>query len=94
MNRGLTSPPPPPQDKQKCSCWQQTIQGTEFGPSGQVDYTAGYHYRRLINGNVITGIYECNDRYGVRFQEYQSAKETDVRDDRFWLVTRYCEADQ
>ncbi|XP_037083746.1 histone-lysine N-methyltransferase eggless-like [Pollicipes pollicipes] len=54
------------QDKQKCSCWQSTIQGTAFGPTGQVDETAGYHYRRLINGNVITGIYECNDRCKCR----------------------------
>ncbi|XP_043220666.1 histone-lysine N-methyltransferase eggless-like isoform X1 [Amphibalanus amphitrite] len=54
------------QDKERCSCWQQTIQGTEFGPTGQLDPSAGYHFRRLVNGNVITGIYECNARCKCR----------------------------
>ena len=48
------------QDKQKCSCWQLTIQTTAASnPDAQVNANAGYEFRRLMEG-VPTGIYECN----------------------------------
>ncbi|KAG8238415.1 hypothetical protein J437_LFUL002872, partial [Ladona fulva] len=49
------------QDKEKCACWQLTIQGTRCSPSGQVDPSVGYMYKRLPEP-VTTGIYECNSR--------------------------------
>ncbi|KDR11107.1 Histone-lysine N-methyltransferase eggless, partial [Zootermopsis nevadensis] len=49
------------QDRDKCACWQLTIQGTAYGPGGVVDPTVGYFYRRLPEP-VMTGIYECNSR--------------------------------
>ncbi|XP_011866930.1 PREDICTED: histone-lysine N-methyltransferase SETDB1 [Vollenhovia emeryi] len=46
------------QDKEKCQCWQMTIQGATLG--GKVPNTAvGYVYKRLPEP-VTTGIYECN----------------------------------
>ncbi|XP_032664339.1 histone-lysine N-methyltransferase SETDB1 [Odontomachus brunneus] len=46
------------QDKNKCQCWQLTIQGATLG--GKVPDTAvGYVYKRLPEP-VTTGIYECN----------------------------------
>jgi hypothetical protein len=50
------------QDREKCACWQLTIQGTAYGPGGVVDPTVGYYYRRLPEP-VMTGIYECNSKY-------------------------------
>ena len=48
------------QDKDKCSCWQLTIQSTAASdPDAQIDPNVGYEYRRLMN-HVSTGIYECN----------------------------------
>ncbi|XP_046617566.1 histone-lysine N-methyltransferase eggless isoform X1 [Neodiprion virginianus] len=48
------------QDKEKCACWQLTIQGATLG--GRVPDTAvGYVYKRLPEA-VATGIYECNSR--------------------------------
>lgn len=49
------------QDREKCACWQLTIQGTAYGPGGVVDPTVGYYYRRLPEP-VMTGIYECNSK--------------------------------
>ena len=38
------------QDKEKCSCWQLTIQSTAASnPDAQIDPTVGYEYRRLTN---------------------------------------------
>lgn len=49
------------QDKNKCRCWQLTIQGATLG--GRVPNAAvGYVYKRLPEA-VTTGIYECNSRY-------------------------------
>ncbi|XP_046453809.1 histone-lysine N-methyltransferase SETDB1-like isoform X2 [Daphnia pulex] len=53
------------QDKEKCQCWQLTIKATALGPSGKIDPTAGYNYRRLMQ-NVVTGVYECNSRCSCR----------------------------
>ncbi|KAK6643619.1 hypothetical protein RUM43_005129 [Polyplax serrata] len=49
------------QDKEKCECWQLTIEGTKLGPGGQADPTVGYCNKRLLEP-VTTGIYECNQR--------------------------------
>ncbi|XP_071440737.1 histone-lysine N-methyltransferase eggless [Hetaerina americana] len=49
------------QDKEKCACWQLTIQGTSYGASRMTDPTVGYLYKRLPEA-VTTGIYECNSR--------------------------------
>ncbi|XP_058793331.1 histone-lysine N-methyltransferase eggless isoform X2 [Phymastichus coffea] len=47
-------------DKNKCQCWQLTIQGATLG--GRVPNAAvGYVYKRLPEA-VTTGIYECNSR--------------------------------
>ncbi|XP_018371408.1 PREDICTED: histone-lysine N-methyltransferase eggless isoform X2 [Trachymyrmex cornetzi] len=46
------------QDKEKCQCWQLTIQGATLG--GKMPNSAvGYIYKRLPEP-VTTGIYECN----------------------------------
>ena len=48
------------QDKDKCSCWQLTIQSTAAANTdAQIEPNVGYEYRRLTNP-VPTGIYECN----------------------------------
>lgn len=49
------------QDKDKCACWQLTIQGSSLCPGGVVDPNVGYYYKRLQE-RVITGIYECNQQ--------------------------------
>ncbi|KAL0278162.1 UNVERIFIED_CONTAM: hypothetical protein PYX00_000063 [Menopon gallinae] len=49
------------QDKEKCECWQLTIEGTKLGPGGIADPGVGYQYKRLLEP-VTTGIYECNKR--------------------------------
>ncbi|KAK1794684.1 hypothetical protein P4O66_001397 [Electrophorus voltai] len=49
------------QDKSKCSCHQLTLQATACTPGGQINYGAGYHYKRLEEC-LPTGIYECNKR--------------------------------
>lgn len=49
------------QDKEKCECWQLTIEGTKLGPGGEADPTVGYQFKRLPEP-VTTGIYECNQR--------------------------------
>ena len=48
-------------DKDRCACWQMTIQGTACDVEGKVDRSAGYNYRRL-NEIVLTGIFECNSK--------------------------------
>lgn len=50
------------QDKEKCSCWQLTIEGQKLIPGNVMDPNVGYSYRRLTE-RVITGIYECNQQY-------------------------------
>jgi histone-lysine N-methyltransferase SETDB1 len=49
------------QNKDKCACWQMTIQGTAADVDGTVDRNAGYSHRRLSE-IVLTGIFECNSR--------------------------------
>ncbi|XP_057377390.1 histone-lysine N-methyltransferase SETDB1-like isoform X2 [Daphnia carinata] len=49
------------QDKEKCQCWQLTINATARGPGGKINPNAGYEYRRLTQ-NLVTGVYECNSR--------------------------------
>ncbi|KAI9552321.1 hypothetical protein GHT06_022686 [Daphnia sinensis] len=49
------------QDKEKCQCWQLTINATARGPGGKINPNAGYEYRRLTQ-NLLTGVYECNSR--------------------------------
>lgn len=49
------------QNKEKCACWQLTIQGTAYASGGKVDTSVGYWYKRLREP-VMTGIYECNAR--------------------------------
>lgn len=49
------------QDREKCSCWQMTIEGQKLIPNNVIDPNVGYHYRRLPE-RVITGIYECNQQ--------------------------------
>lgn len=49
------------QDKEKCQCWQLTINATARGPGGKINPNAGYEYRRLTQ-NLRTGVYECNSR--------------------------------
>lgn len=49
------------QDKEKCQCWQLTIEGTKLGPGGEADPSVGYQFRRLPEP-VTTGIYECNQK--------------------------------
>jgi len=46
-------------DKEKCSCWQLTIQNTKCDRKNMVDPDVGYEYKRL-HDMVMTGIYECN----------------------------------
>lgn len=48
-------------DKDKCSCWQLTIQSTQCDLENVVNPNVGYEFRRL-NEIVLTGIYECNPR--------------------------------
>lgn len=45
--------------KDKCACWQLTIQNTRCDRENKVHKDVGYQHRRL-NEIVITGIYECN----------------------------------
>ena len=47
------------QNKEKCACWQLTIQNTAASPDGIVNPNAGYSHRRLMDV-VPTGIFECN----------------------------------
>ncbi|XP_015115678.1 histone-lysine N-methyltransferase eggless [Diachasma alloeum] len=50
------------QDKEKCQCWQLTIQGAQATLGGRVPANnVGYHYKRLPEP-VTTGIYECNSK--------------------------------
>jgi len=46
-------------DKEKCACWQMTIQHTNATPENRIDLSVGYEFRRLKQ-QVQTGIYECN----------------------------------
>ena len=46
-------------DKEKCQCWQLTIQNTKCDKNNEVDPDVGYEYKRL-HDMVLTGIYECN----------------------------------
>lgn len=53
------------QDKEKCQCWQMTIQTTKCTKGSKLDPNAGYQYRRLMNP-VLTGVYECNSNCTCR----------------------------
>ena len=46
-------------DKDKCACWQLTIQATQCERDNKIKKDVGYQFRRL-HEVVITGIYECN----------------------------------
>ena len=46
-------------NKEKCACWQLTIQATRCDKDNKIRKDAGYQFRRL-HDVVITGIYECN----------------------------------
>ena len=46
-------------DKEKCQCWQLTIQNTKCDKNNEVDPDVGYEFKRL-HDMVLTGIYECN----------------------------------
>ena len=48
-------------DKERCACWQMTIQGTAGDVENKVDKNAGYSHRRLAE-IVLTGIFECNSK--------------------------------
>ncbi|XP_016661217.1 histone-lysine N-methyltransferase eggless-like [Acyrthosiphon pisum] len=48
------------EDKNKCSCWQLTNEGTKNHPASLKDHdNIGYSFKRL-HKKVLTGIYECN----------------------------------
>jgi len=48
-------------NKDKCACWQLTLEGVRRTNDGKVDANAGYSYRRLVQAEPIsTGIYECH----------------------------------
>ena len=49
------------QNRDKCACWQLTIQSTAATPEGEVNPNVGYVYRRLTEP-VSTGIFECNSK--------------------------------
>ena len=49
------------QDKDKCACWQLTIQSTAAAGDGKINPNVGYNYRRLLEP-VQTGIFECNSK--------------------------------
>lgn len=48
-------------DKDKCACWQLTLDGVRFIQKDVNPNYVGYTYRRLLEP-VSTGIYECNSR--------------------------------
>ncbi|XP_049838962.1 uncharacterized protein LOC126284229 isoform X1 [Schistocerca gregaria] len=48
-------------DKEKCACWQQTMEGVKYGPESESPNHEGYYYKRLYEP-LVTGIYECNSR--------------------------------
>jgi len=48
-------------NKDKCACWQMTIQSTAADREKQIDQDVGYVHRRLPE-IVLTGVYECNPR--------------------------------
>lgn len=48
-------------DKERCQCWQLTIQGERMRDPDIIQDDVGYVYKRLPNP-VPTGIYECNPR--------------------------------
>lgn len=48
-------------DKNKCACWQLTLEGVRFMQKDVDPEHVGYNYRRLLEP-VSTGIYECNSR--------------------------------
>merc|ERR1719192_1779675 len=45
--------------KDRCACWQLTIQNTRCDRENKIHKDVGYQFRRL-NEIVVTGIYECN----------------------------------
>ena len=55
------------QDKDNCACWQMTIEGTNLGKDS-INLEVGYQYRRLMD-HVISGIYECNSRQGLKLYD-------------------------
>lgn len=56
-----------PQNKEKCACWQLTMEGQKVIPGmDDAELNEGYIYRRLPE-RIVTGIYECNSRYGEIF---------------------------
>lgn len=48
-------------DKEKCACWQLTLEGVRSMQKDVNPEYVGYTYRRLLEA-VSTGIYECNSR--------------------------------
>lgn len=48
-------------DKNKCACWQLTLEGVRSMQKDVNPDHVGYTYRRLLEP-VSTGIYECNSR--------------------------------
>lgn len=48
-------------DKEKCACWQLTLEGVRSMQKDVNPDYVGYTYRRLLEP-VSTGIYECNSR--------------------------------
>ncbi|XP_049945677.1 histone-lysine N-methyltransferase eggless-like isoform X1 [Schistocerca serialis cubense] len=48
-------------DKEKCTCWQRTMEGAKYSPENMLFSQEGYNYKRLYEP-LITGIYECNSR--------------------------------
>ncbi|CAH0395429.1 unnamed protein product [Bemisia tabaci] len=50
------------QNKEKCACWQLTMEGQKVIPGmDDAELNEGYIYRRLPE-RIVTGIYECNSR--------------------------------
>lgn len=53
-------------DKEKCACWQLTLEGAKLGAlKGAFHIEPGYQNRRL-HDHLVTGIYECNKKCKCR----------------------------
>lgn len=52
-------------DKTKCNCWKLTLEGSNFFDTSLDPNSVGYIYRRLLD-QVVTGIFECNQRCKCR----------------------------
>lgn len=60
-------------DRSKCACWKLTYEGQKLIPENYLDPKVGYHYRRL-HERVITGIYECNQKWELYLFNSVSSK--------------------